>query len=430
MDAPMTAPDDISAIERMAPHDIQAEQAVLGACLISKQAARELADQLNPDDFYRPGHSTVFLAIRRMLADNQPVDIRTLVAHLDKAGDLQRVGGYLYISQLVDAVPTAANADWYASIVLGHGLRRGLVEAGTSLVAMGYNPGGAEPHELAERAVALVRAVRDRGRDSADLPVMDIHDFLAVEETHDWLVPGLLERGDRLILTATEGGGKSTLIRQMAVCGAAGLHPFTHKPVDPYTVLVLDCENGEAMTRRKLGPLTGIAAHYGRPVPRSRFYIECQPAGVDLTRAKDRAWLLRRVEKTMPQLLVIGPIYRLHAGNPNDEELARKVSAVIDEARAIAHCVVVMEAHAPHNNGFSQHRNMRPAGSSLWMRWPEFGYGLRPVEDEKSASIDWARLLVPWRGARDERDWPSHIRKGEHWPWISYQPSGPNGECW
>jgi replicative DNA helicase len=430
MDALMTAPDDISAIERMAPHDIQAEQAILGACLISGRVAREAVDTLDPVDFYRPGHGAILAAIKTMIGNGQPVDSRTLTAHLEKTGLLARVGGFVYISQLVDAVPTAANAEWYTHIVLGHALRRGLVEVGTRIAAMGFNPGDGEAHELAERAVAMVREVRDRGRDTADMPVMDLHDFLAVEETFDWLIPGLIERGDRLILTATEGGGKSTLIRQMAVCGAAGLHPFTHKPIDPFTVLLLDCENGESMTRRKLAPLTGIAAQFSRPVPRSRFFIECQPAGVDLTRARDRAWLLRRVEKTMPQMLVIGPIYRLHAGNPNDEELARKVSAVIDEARAISGCCVVMEAHAPHNNGFSQHRNMRPAGSSLWMRWPEFGYGLRPVEDEATAVKDWGRLLVPWRGARDERDWPTHLRKGDHWPWVSYQPNGPNGECW
>jgi hypothetical protein len=123
---------------------------------------------------------------------------------------------------------------------------------------------------------------------------------------------------------------------------------------------------------------------------------------------------MRRVEKIKPDVLIIGPVYRLHAGNPNDEELARKVSVVIDEARATAGCTVLMEAHAPHGNNIGP-RSLRPLGSSLWMRWPEFGFGLRPVEDEKSAqNVEGARgrRVVPWRGSRDERDWPALRQAG------------------
>ncbi|HEY3478819.1 MAG TPA: hypothetical protein VGL02_07955, partial [Streptomyces sp.] len=95
------------------------------------------------------------------------------------------------------------------------------------------------------------------------------------------------------------------------------------------------------------------------------------------------------------------------------------------EARATSGCAVLMEAHAPHHNGQGAHRNLRPLGSSLWMRWPEFGFGLRPVEDEKSASNAEGcrgRRFMPWRGLRDERDWPQYLKQGEHWPWTSYTP--------
>lgn len=417
----------MTALERMAPHDIQAEQAVLGACLLSADAARDVLDMLGPNDFYRPGHGLILGAVAAMAAASQPVDARTMVDYLEKAGNLARVGGPVYISQLLEAVPTAANAEWYAEIVRDRAQRRDLVTLGTRIAQAGYQAGEGDASELAEHAVAWAREVRDRGQENSDLPVMDLHDFLAVEDHYDWLVPGLLERGDRLILTASEGGGKSTLIRQMAICGAAGLHPFTHRPVDPFKVLILDCENGESMTRRKLSPLTGAAARAGRPVPRGRLFVECQPAGVDLTRPKDRAWMLRRVERIKPDMLVIGPVYRLHAGDPNSEELARKVSAVVDEARAAAGCAVIMEAHAPHHNGFGQHRNLRPLGSSLWMRWPEFGYGIRPVDDEVSAVNERARVVVPWRGARDERSWPTHIKQGTDWPWVSYVPAPSAG---
>jgi replicative DNA helicase len=152
-------------------------------------------------------------------------------------------------------------------------------------------------------------------------------------------------------------------------------------------------------------------------------HIDVEPAGVDLTRADGRAWLMRRVEQVMPDLLVIGPIYRLHNGDPNSEELARRITVVLDEARATANCAISMEAHSPQGNGFGP-RALRPIGSSVWLRWPEFGLGLRPVEDEQSAAEDRARRVVPWRGDRDERSWPKFLRQGLEgsWPWRTYQP--------
>jgi replicative DNA helicase len=84
-----------------------------------------------------------------------------------------------------------------------------------------------------------------------------------------------------------------------------------------------------------------------------------------------------------------------------------------------------MEAHAPHAGPMGP-RSLRPAGSSLWLRWPEFGYGLRRVEHEQSAQEGRACRLVPWRGARDARDWPLFLRAGDpatgEWPWKPYEP--------
>jgi replicative DNA helicase len=126
----------------------------------------------------------------------------------------------------------------------------------------------------------------------------------------------------------------------------------------------------------------------------------------------------------MPDVLVIGPIYQLHAGDPNSEEQARKVTLALTEARLTARCALLMEAHAAKANGFGP-RGLAPAGSSLWLRWPEFGFGLRPVEDERTAEEDRGRRLVPWRGMRDDRDFPQFLRQGNGhnvWPWITYRP--------
>ncbi|MFE6429324.1 AAA family ATPase [Streptomyces rochei] len=422
---PVVDYDEPPVYERTPPHDALAEQAALGACLLDTAARKLVLSLVSPEAFYQPRHSLLLGAIAELDQAGGNVDQITLGKYLADRGDIDKIGGQVYLWELVRAVPTAANGPYYAEIVQDRGLRRALIELGTRLVQMGYNRDG-ETTEIIEQAVAMAREIRDQGRDREDLPIEDILDFVQHEDVYDWVVPGLLERQDRMILTASEGGGKSTLLRQIAVTLAAGLHPFrVSEIIDPARVLVLDCENSAASSRRKYRPLLAAAASVEQPVRRGQFHIECKPAGIDLTKAADRAWLMRRVEKVKPDVLIVGPVYRLHAGDPNSEELARKVSVVIDEARATAGCAVLMEAHSPHQNGFTAHRPLRPLGSSLWMRWPEFGFGLRPVEDEKSASNAEGcrgRRVVPWRGQRDERDWPSFIKAGEKWPWVMYTP--------
>jgi replicative DNA helicase len=414
--------DTPPARERTPPRDLYAEQAALGSCLMEKRYRAEVLAAVNAEAYYDPRHTVIHQAIAELHTMGENVDQITLGKYLADTGDLTRAGGQVYLWELVRAVPTAANGEYYASIVQDRALRRGLITTGTRIVEMGYGTHG-ETTEIVEQAVALTREIRDQGREIEDSPVEDILDFVQHEDVYDWVVPGLLERQDRLILTASEGGGKSTLLRQIAITLAAGLHPFkTWEAIDPSRVLVLDCENSAAASRRKYRPLLAAADHVERSVRRGSFAIECKPAGVDLTKAKDRAWLMRRVERTNPDVLIVGPVYRLHAGDPNSEELARKVSVVIDEARATAGCAVLMEAHSPHQNGMAAHRPLRPLGSSLWLRWPEFGFGLRPVNDEKSATQARARTVTPWRGQRDERDWPTHIKEGELWPWIPYKP--------
>lgn len=413
-------------MERMEPHDLDAEQAYVGALLLAPQSGkRHVLQLLAGGDFYRPAHATIHAAVAAMLDRGEAIDPITLTAHLQQAGTLALAGGRDYLHACVHATPVAANADWYAERITRLALRRALIGAGTRIAAMGYAPEG-DPADLAEHAVQMARDVRDHGRAAEDSPVMDMWDFLAVEDTHDWVIPGLMERGDRVIWTASEGGGKSMMLRQIAVSAAAGAMPFGFdaNALGPQKVLVLDCENSAAQSRRQYRHLMNIAERRHTPVKRGQLHIDVEPGGVDLTTAAGRAWLMRRVETVQPDLMAIGPIYQLSVGDPNSEEHARKVTVALNEARLSGKgCALVLEAHAPHASGYGP-RALRPAGSSVWMRWPEFGYGLRPVEDARSAEEDRARRVIPWRGARDERQWPTYLKQGHDgtWPWQPYTP--------
>lgn len=415
----MTTPDDFT---RVPPNDLDAEQAYLAALFFATKDARRVHQLVHGPDLYRPAHATIHAAAGTLIDRGAPVDPITVAAELRATGDLTRAGGVQYLHQLT--MPSVVSAEWCADRIRDLAQRRALIAAGQRIVQRGYDPEAGASGDLAEEAVSLTRDVRDAGRAAEDSPVVDMHDFLTVEDSHDWVLPGFLERGDRLILTAGEGGGKSVLLRQFAVTAAAGMLPFGEdNELGPQRVLVLDCENSAPQSRRHYRGLMNCAGRQSRGVKRDQIHIDVRPEGVDLTRADGRAWLMRRVETIMPDLLVIGPIYQLHVGDPSSEEHARRVTTALNEARMAANCAMVLEAHAPHGNGFGP-RALRPAGSALWMRWPEFGFGLRPVEDEKSADEDRARRLVPWRGLRDERDFPTFLRQGAigGWPWVPYMP--------
>lgn len=264
-------------------------------------------------------------------------------------------------------------------------------------------------------------------------PPLSAADLLTGSEEYDWLVPGLLEYTDRLIITGNEGLGKSWLTAQLAAAIAAGMHPFSteplpHRPGPGYRVLVVDCENSRRQLRRRFRKLlrqvdaacidNGIEpADWNTAL---RFVI--RPEGISLTEPRELARMEQAVTATAPDLLVIGPMYRLSRIDVRDEQAAKELTDTIDLLRVRHHLTVVIETHAGHGTNNSGTRQLRPLGSSLFMRWPEFGYGLRPhssvAHDEHPSLVE----VGAWRGARDERNWPKLLKHGGVLPWVPADP--------
>lgn len=214
------------------------------------------------------------------------------------------------------------------------------------------------------------------------------------------------------------------LTRQLAVAAAAGVHPFTGEPGDPVNVLFIDCENTDRKSRRHFRRLEKIARLQGFPVPEGRLRIIQKPAGIDLTRDDDAAWLNERVTAHKPDLLIAGPLYRLHMADANEERVMRRVVAALDTARLITDCALITEHHPGHGDSGTG-RSVRPTGSSLLMRWPEFGYGLKPRGEPDDAGRYHDAYLVPWRGPREERSFPRELEWGTReadWPWVPSRP--------
>lgn len=127
-----------AAFERVPPHNLEAEQSLLGAMLLSSDAISNIVEKVRPEDFYREAHRSVYEAITKLYMSGEPADPIMVAEELDKMGVLERVGGKLFIHTLVNYVPTAANAHFYAEIMQRHSLLRGLIRAATDIAAIGY----------------------------------------------------------------------------------------------------------------------------------------------------------------------------------------------------------------------------------------------------------------------------------------------------
>jgi replicative DNA helicase len=147
--------------ERTPPHDIAAEQCVLGGMLLSKDAISDVLEVIRPHDYYRPAHQLVHEVVLDLYGRGEPADAVTVAAELTKRGDLTRVGGAPYLHTLIASVPTAANAGYYARIVRERAILRRLVEVGTRIVQLGYS-GDGDADELLDRAEAEIYGVSDR----------------------------------------------------------------------------------------------------------------------------------------------------------------------------------------------------------------------------------------------------------------------------
>lgn len=155
------------------PQDVAAEQSVLGAMLLSKDAIADVVEVLRGHDFYRPAHEVVYESILDLYGRGEPADAVTVVSALQKSGELGRIGGAPYLHTLVSSVPSATNAGYYATIVRERAILRRLVEAGTRITQMGYG-GDGDVDDIVDNAQAEVYAVTDRRASEDYAPLSDI----------------------------------------------------------------------------------------------------------------------------------------------------------------------------------------------------------------------------------------------------------------
>lgn len=224
--------------DRTPPQNVEAEQSVLGAMLLSKEAISEVSEILRAEDFYKPIHAMIYDVIISLFGKNEPADNITVAGELSRRGELARVGGADYLHTLVASVPTAANAMYYAALVRERAMLRRLVEVGTRIVQLGYASDGGDAYEIVNQAQAeVMRATESRQRtDYVRLgetlnPVFDELEAIRGGKVSEGMVPtGFRDLdnlthgfhpGQMIIVAARPGVGKSTF--SLDVCRHAAI---------------------------------------------------------------------------------------------------------------------------------------------------------------------------------------------------------------
>jgi replicative DNA helicase len=252
-------------MEKLLPQNIEAEEGVLGSIIIDPEAVVQVADFLQPDDFYRDAHRAIFQAVLDLYHEQGPADLITLCDELQRRGRLEEIGGQAFIATLVNAVPTSANVEYYARIVQRTSIMRRLIHAAGQIAALAYNE--ADATEALSKAEQLIFAVSQRyGRsDFEDLSALLGKYYEKLDKLHEQrgTVVGLptgfidldrmtggLQKSDLIILAARPSVGKSALALSLAYNTA-----LRHKSRVAFFALEM---SKEQLTQRLLAIATGI----------------------------------------------------------------------------------------------------------------------------------------------------------------------------
>ncbi len=168
---------------RLQPQDLLAEQAVLGSVFISPDKLISVREYIEPEDFYKYSHKVIFKAMITLNDRNDAIDATTVRAVLDSQDDLQNIGGLAYLVELVNSVPTSANAEYYAKIVAEKSMLRNIISRLTETVNEAYD-GAIESDDIIAHAEKALVDINERSSNSGFRKISDVlkENYEALEE--------------------------------------------------------------------------------------------------------------------------------------------------------------------------------------------------------------------------------------------------------
>jgi len=375
-------------LERRPPQNIEAEQSVLGAMMLSKDAMADVVEVVRASDFYRPAHEIIFETATKLYNAGDPVDALTVGAELQKTGNLARVGGAEYLHTLIAMVPSAASAGYYARLVREQAILRRLVEAGTRIANLGYDADGAEVDDVVDSAQAEIFAVTERRNSEDYLPIGEIMERtlneIDVASSRDGTLLGVptgfrqldeltggLQAGQMIVIAARPAIGKSTL--GLDIARAASIHHNITSVIfslemsrEEITKRMLSAESGVKLTRLTKGPMGPNdwerLAHTAARVSKAPLFIDDSP-NMSLMEIRAKC---RRLKQQHNLGLVVVDYLQLMSSGKKVESRQQEVSEFSRALKLLAKEIEVpVIAISQLNRGPEQRQEKRPMLSDM-----------------------------------------------------------------
>ena len=352
-------PSDPTAV-RLPPQNLEAEKAVLGAILLDNQALYKALEVISPDEFYLPKHRRIFEAMITLLTEqNQVVDLVTLSDHLQHAGALEAVGGSAYLTDLAQAVATAASVTYHAKLIHETGINRILINVSTEIVTRGYE-GTKRVDELLDYAERNIFGIAERRLKRSFSPmgavvtdtVEHINKLYEQKEKITGIPTGFsdlndktagLQSSDLIVVAGRPSTGKTSLALGMAL--HAALHSSRPSKVAIFSLemskeqlcmRLLSAEGRVDMHRIRTGQLQREdwpnLTRAASKLSESKIYIDDTPG---ITALEMRAKIRRQKAETGLDLVVVDYL-QLMSGSDNSENRQQEISIISRSLKSVA----------------------------------------------------------------------------------------------
>ncbi|MFQ5611818.1 MAG: replicative DNA helicase [Anaerolineae bacterium] len=348
-----------ASIDKLQPHNIEAEEAVLGALLIDPDAIINIATFLKAEDFYAQRNGWIYDAIRNLHERREPADLVTLADELERRNQLSEIGGRARLTSLINATPTSIHVEYYARIVERTAVLRRLIGGATQIAQLAYDPKGIEDvEEVIDRAEAIIFGISEHRVDRDLRPIRkvidDYYDRVEYLYQHQGEVVGLptgladldkllggLQRSDLLILAGRPGMGKTSLALSIALQAARKwdkrIALFSLEMSDEQLVQrLISAETGIDSQRLRLGdihedewPLFMAASSN---LANTSIYIDDTPA-ISVMELRSKA---RRLHAEHGLDLLIVDYLQLMRGDFRSENRQQEISFISRSLKALA----------------------------------------------------------------------------------------------
>lgn len=373
---------------KLQPQDLDSEQSLLGSMMLSKDAVAIVVGKIKKEHFYKPSHGSIFDAITELFKNNDPIDLITVSNELKKNSKLDEIGGRAYLIELTDVVPTAANAEYYSSIVFEKAMLRKLISTGSEIIKESYDESN-NPTDVLDQAQKSILELSKIGVKDNFIPLKEAVNtvFEQIQSTNlsddkilgvpsgfadfDEMTSGF-QPGDLIILAARPSMGKTTLVmnfaQHIAIVKKIPVAVFSLEMPAEQLAMRLLCSEAKIDSKRIRS--SSLADHEYRDLNMAFGKLSEAPIYIDdsanLSPIELRAKFRRLQSEADPKIVIIDYLQLLRGSKKKSESRYHEVSEIVREVKAFAkECNIAIIALSQLSRNIEQRQDKRPVLSDL-----------------------------------------------------------------